>query len=38
MAIHSEGPEELGGNRIRTADLKWLKRYSLPYDIMCKAF
>jgi len=31
-----EGPEELRGSRIRTADLSWSKRYSIPYDIMLK--
>jgi len=25
-------PNELGGNRIRAADLKWPKGYSIPYD------
>ena len=37
-AIHSEGPKELGGSRIRTADLKWPKGYSLPYDIKQNEF
>lgn len=29
-------PEELGGERIRTADLKWSKGHSIPCDIMQK--
>jgi len=29
-------PQELGGNGIRTADLKRPKGYSIPYDIMRK--
>ena len=33
-AILSGGPKELGGNRVRTADLNWTKGYSIPYDIM----
>ena len=37
-AILSEGPKELGGNRVRTTDLNWPKRYSIPYDIMQKEF
>ena len=35
-AIHSEGHKEVGGNRIRTADLNWPKQYFVPYDIMWK--
>ena len=35
-AILSEGLKKLGGNRIRTHDLSWLKEYSIPYDIMQK--
>jgi len=34
-AILSKGPKEMGGNRIRTADLNWPKGYSIPYDIRC---
>jgi len=37
-AILSKRPKELGGNRIRTADLKWTKGYSIPYAIMKKEF
>lgn len=37
-AICSEGSKELRGKRIRTADLKWPKRYSMPYNIMWKEF
>ena len=33
-----EGPKELGGNRIRTADLNRLKGYSIPCDIKQKGF
>ena len=31
-----EGPKEMVGNRIRTADLNWPKGRSIPYDIMWK--
>ena len=37
-AILREGPKELVGSRIRTADLNWLKEYSTPYDIMRKEY
>ena len=37
-AVLSEGPEELGGKRIRTAVLNWTKGYSIPYGIMQKEF
>jgi len=36
-AILSEGPKELGGNRIWTADLYWPKGYSISHDIKQKA-
>ena len=26
------GTKELGGDRTRTTDLNWSKRYSIPYD------
>jgi len=29
-AICSKGPKELGGKRIRRADLNWPKAYSVP--------
>ena len=34
--VLKEGHKELGGNRIRTADLNWPKQYFVPYDIMWK--
>ena len=37
-AICNEEPKELGGSRIRAADLNWLRGYSIPYDIMQKEF
>ena len=37
-ATYSEGPKELGGNRIRRADFNCPKGYSIPYDIMWKEF
>ena len=37
-AICSKGPKELGGNRIRTADLNWPKGYSRPHDIVQNEF
>ena len=37
-AILSEGPEELGDNRIRTAHLNWPKGRSIPYDVKWKDF
>lgn len=33
-AILNKGLKELGGNRMRTADLNWTKGYSMPYDII----
>jgi len=38
MAIHSEVPKELGGNRIKAADLNRSKGYSIPYGIMQTEF
>jgi len=32
-AILREEPKELGGNRIRMADLNWPKGYSIPYHM-----
>jgi len=37
-AIHSKGPRVMGGNGTRTADLKWPKGYSIPYDVKQKEF
>lgn len=37
-AICSEGPKDLGGNRIRAAELKWPKGYSIPHDIKQEEF
>ena len=37
-AIHSRGPKEVGGNRIRTADLNQLKGDPISYGIMWKVF
>ena len=37
-ATLSKGPKELGGDRIRTADLNCPRRYSIPYDNTWKEF
>ena len=38
QAVCSQGPKELGGSRIRTADWNWPGGYSIPYDITWKEF
>jgi len=32
--ILREEPKEVGGTRIRTADLNWPRGYSIPYDVI----
>ena len=37
-AIRSEGHKDQRGNRVKIADLNWLKGYSTPCDIIARSF